>query len=97
MSDAEKEDSRHDKHLGTSTEVKLAAAELVLQLREIGIEDSLAEKSIRQLRNLCTRHGLSTHKVVPIVHEQNQSELEISLKGRGISTKGKNKRELVVL
>ena len=32
MSDAEKEDSRHDKHLGTSTEVKLAAAELVLQL-----------------------------------------------------------------
>ena len=97
MSDAEKEDSRHDKHLGTTKEVKLAAPELILQLRENGVEDSLAGKSIRQLRNLCTQHGLLTHRTVAIVHERNRSELEISLKGRGISTKGKNKRELVVL
>ena len=98
MSDAEKEDSRHDKHLGTTTEVKLASPELISQLRQNGIEDSLAEKSIWQLRNLCTQHGLLTHKTVAIVHERNRSsELEISLKGRGISTKGKNKRELVDL
>ena len=97
MSDAEKEHSRHDKHLGTTTQVKLAVPELILQLRENGIEDSLAEKSIWQLRSLCTQHGLLTHKTVAIVHERARSELEISLKGRGISTKGKNKRELVLL
>ena len=94
----EREDSCHDKHLWTTTEVKLAALELPQQLQENGVEDSLAEKSIRQLRNLCTQqHGLLTIKRVPIVHERNRFELEISLKGRGISTKGKNKNELVVL
>jgi hypothetical protein len=97
MSDVEREDSRRDTHLGTTSAVKLAIPELILQLRENGVEDSLAKKTIRQLRNLCTQHGLLTHKMVAIVHERNRSELEISLKGIGISTKGKNKRELVAL
>ena len=98
MSDVEKENCRHDKHLGTTTEIKLTVPELILQLRESGFEDSLAEKTIQpQLRTLCAQHGLSTQKSVANVHKRNRSELEISLLGRGINTKGKNKRELVEL
>jgi hypothetical protein len=37
MSEAEKEDYDHDKHLGTTTEVKLAALELILQLCQNGV------------------------------------------------------------
>ena len=38
-----------------------------------------------------------TVKEVPIVHERNWTELELDLRGLGVSTKGKNKRELVEL
>ena len=69
--------------------------ELILQLRENGVEDALARKSIRQLRSLCSQHGLPTHKSVSILLERNRSELELDLRGRGISRKEKNKRELV--
>jgi hypothetical protein len=95
MSDAEKEESRFDKHLASTTSLPLKMPELILQLRENGVEDALARKSIRQLRSLCSQHGLPTHKSVSILLERNRSELELDLRGRGISRKEKNKRELV--
>ena len=94
MSDAKKEDSRHDKHLGTTTQVKLRYRNsfcnfkrTVLRICSQG-KHTAAEEPVHH-------HGLLTHKLVAIVHKQTWSELEISLKGRGNSTKGKNKRELV--
>ena len=98
MSSEEKEESRYDKNLGGTTAVNLKIPELILQLREKAgddVRDTLAGKRIRQLRALCMQHGLATYKLVPIVVERNRSELELDLIGRGISTKGKNKRELV--
>jgi hypothetical protein len=95
MSDSEKGESRFDKHLGSTNAIKLKVPELILQLRENGVEDALAGKSIRQLRGLCSQHGLLPDKSVSILLERNRSELELDLRGRGISTKGKNKRELV--
>ena len=98
MTDAEREESRLDKHLGNTRPVNLTVPELILQLREnANVEYSLAGKSIRQLRSLCTKYGLETHKSVDIVHERNRTELELDLRGLGVSTKGKNKRELVEL
>jgi hypothetical protein len=94
----EKEESRVDKHLGSTTAIQqLKIPDLMLKLRENGVEDALAGKSIdiRQLRSLCTQHGLSIHKSVSNLLEQNRSELEMELRGRGVSTKGKNKRELI--
>ncbi|KAI2514150.1 hypothetical protein MHU86_43 [Fragilaria crotonensis] len=95
MSDDEKEESRIDKHLGSTTAIQLKIPDLMLKPRENGVEDALAGKSIRQLRSLCTQHGLSMHKSVSNLLEQNRSELEMELRGRGVSTKGKNKRELI--
>jgi hypothetical protein len=46
---------------------------------------------------LCAQHGIPTVKTVSNSLEQNRSELELELKGRGAVTKGKNKRELVQL
>jgi hypothetical protein len=97
MSDAEREESRFDKFLGNTTAVQLKLPELILQLREKGVEDAFAGKSIRHLRGLCTQHGIPTEKLVSISLKRNRSELELDLRGRGISTKGKNKQELVEL
>ena len=98
MCDTEKEDCRLDKHLGNTNRIQLKAPELILQLRENGIPDSgFTAKSIRQLRSLCTQHGLPTHKDVEIEVERNRTELDIDLRALGISTKGKNKRELAEL
>ena len=96
MSDSEKSECRMDKHLGNTNSIKLTSPELILQLREQGVEDTgFTVKSIRQLRNLSIQHGLSISKDVAIVHERNRTELEIDLRTLGVSTKGKNKRELV--
>ena len=46
---------------------------------------------------LCTKFGLDTDKSVPIVHALNQTDLKLDLRGLGVSTKEKNKRELVEL
>ena len=97
MSDAEREESRFDKFLGNTNAVQLKLPELILQLREKGVEDAFAGKSIRHLRGLCTQHGIPTKKLVSISLKRNRSELELDLRGRGISTKGKNKQELVEL
>jgi hypothetical protein len=98
MSDVERNESKIDVHLGNTRTVHLTMPELILQLREkVDEEISLAGKSIRQLRNLCKQNGLDTDKSVPIVHERNRTELELDLRGLGVSTKGKNKRELVEL
>ena len=96
MTSAEKEESRFDINLGSTTTVKLKIPELVLKLQEKGlVRDTLAGKSIRQLRTLCAQHEIVTHKLVSTSVERNRSELELDLQRRGISTKGKNKRELV--
>jgi hypothetical protein len=100
MSDAEREESRFDEFLGNTTAIQLKLPELILplQLREKGVEDAFAGKSVRHLRGLCTQHGIPTEKLVSISLKQNRSELELDLRGRGISTKGKNnKQELVAL
>ena len=90
MCDAEKEVCRLDKHLGNTNSIQLKAPELILQLRENGVRDSgFTDKSIRQLRSLCTRHGLSTHKDIATVLERNRTELDIDLRALGIRTKGK--------
>jgi hypothetical protein len=90
MCDAEKEVCRLDKHLGNTNSIQLKAPELILQLRENGVRDSgFTDKSIRQLRSLCTRRGLSTHKDIATVLERNRTELDIDLRALGIRTKGK--------
>jgi hypothetical protein len=66
----------------------------MLQLQEKGVSDALAGKSIRQLRALCTQHGIATHKLILMLIERNRSEVELELQGRGINTKGKNNREI---
>ena len=95
MSSAEKDESRYDKNLGSTTAIKLKIPEMIQHLQEKGVRDTLVGKSIRQLRALCTQHGIVTHKLVALLVERNRSELELDLQGKGISTKGKNKRELV--
>ena len=98
MCDAEKEDCRLDQNLGNTNSILLKAPELILQLRENGVHDTgFTVKSLRQLRSLCTQHGLSTHKEAAILLERNRTELDIDLRALGINTKGKNKRELVEL
>ncbi len=52
-------------------------------------------KTARQLKELCTQHGIPTFKIVAYVVERNCSELELELQGRGRNTRGSNKRELI--
>ena len=87
-------ESKLDVRLGNTRTVHLTMPELILQLREkVDKEFSSTGRSIRQLRNLCTQYGLDTDKSVPIVHVRNWTDLELDLRGEGVSTKGKNKRE----
>ena len=98
MTDVERKESKVDVRLGNTRTAHLTMPELILQLREkVDEEFSLAGRSIRQLRNLCTIYGLDTDKSVPIVHARNRTDLELDLRGLGVSTKGKNKRELAEL
>jgi hypothetical protein len=66
------------------------------QLANKGIfEDTASPKSTRQLRKLCSQHDIPTSRSVENVIERNRTELELELRGRGLSIKGKKKRELV--
>ena len=96
MSSDERDESRFDKQLGTTTEIKLRTPEMIEQLTVNGVTET-AGKSTRQLKNLCTQHGIPVFKTVLNSVERNRSELELELRGKGISTMGKNKRELVEL
>ena len=69
---------------------------MIEQLTVNGVTET-AGKSTRQLKNLCTQHGIPVFKTVLNSVERNRSELELELRGKGISTMGKNKRELVEL
>jgi hypothetical protein len=98
LTDVERNESLLDVRLGNTRTVHLTMPELILQLREkVDKEFSFTGRSIRQLRNLCTQYGLDTDKSVPIVHARNRTDLELDLRGLGVSTRGKNKRELVEL
>ncbi|KAI2512942.1 hypothetical protein MHU86_1488 [Fragilaria crotonensis] len=97
MSSTQKEESRHDKQLGIMTDVQLKIPEMIEQPNvTAGVSNALG-KSMRQLKDLCFRHGIPTFKAVLNSIERNRSELEIELRGKNITTKGKNKRELVEL
>jgi hypothetical protein len=94
MSSSDREESRRNQLLGSITVVKLKTPELIAKfVREwccrYGWENA------RQLKGLCAQHGIPTVKTVSNSFERNRSELELQLKGRGVVTKGKNKRELV--
>ena len=96
MSCIERDESRHDKQLGTTTDIQLKMPELREQLISAGVTN-IAEKNTRQLKDLCNQSGIATFKTVLNSIQRNRSELEIDLRGRGVTTKGKNKRELVEL
>jgi hypothetical protein len=67
---------------------------LILLLNDNGISQTQG-KTTRQLKELCAKHGIPTFKTVVNAIERNRCELELELRGRGINTKGRNKRELV--
>lgn len=96
LSDAEREECRHDRRYGSFKDVKLTNAEMTQQLADRGIlEGNDTLRNTRQLRSLCSQHGIPTSRSVENVIERNRTELELELRGRGLSIKGKNKRELV--
>jgi hypothetical protein len=97
MSNTQKEESRHDKQLGTATDVQLKIPEMMEVLSASAGLANTSGKSTRQLKELCARHGIPTFKTVINSIERNRSELVIELRGKNVSTKGKNKRELVEL
>lgn len=95
-SNAEKDESRVDKQLRTTTDVMLKIPELIHEVNADGVADT-AGGNMQQLKDLCAQHGIPTFKTVLNVLEQNRSELELELKRSGLNTKGKNKRELIEL
>ena len=98
LSDAEREECRHDKRCGIFKDVKLTNTEMKQELGNKGIyEEAFSQKNTRQLRDLCLQHEIPTSRRVENVIERNRAELEVELRGRGISVKGKNKRELADL
>ena len=92
LSDAKREECRHDQRYGCFNDVKLSIADMKEQLANKGIlEEDIASKNTRQLRNLCSQHEIPTFRSVENVVERNQTELELELRGRGLSIKGKTK------
>ncbi len=96
MSSEEREQTQLDNQLGTLTAIKLKTAELIARLSENGLKNTI-HLNARQLRELCAQRGIPTIKRVSNLLERNRSDLELELKGRGVTTKGKNKRELDLL
>ncbi len=94
MTEQEREETRHDKRYGTASDINLKSQELILLLNDNGISQTQG-KTTRQLKELCAKHGIPTFKTVVNAIERNRCELELELRGRGINTKGRNKRELV--
>jgi len=96
MTDLEKEETRHEKRCGTATDINLKTPELILTLIDNRISNTEG-KTAMQLKELCRQHGIQTFKTVANAVERNRSELELDLRGRGITTRGRNKRELIRL
>ena len=90
LSDAEREGCRHDKRFGTFNAVKLTNTEMKQELGNKGIsEEVTSQKNTRQLRDLCLQHEIPTSQHVENVLERNRAELEMKLRARGVSIKGK--------
>ena len=98
LSDAQRDECRHDKQFGTFNDVRLTNTEMKVELGKKDIaEDVTSQRTTRQLRDLCQKHQIPISRLVENVIERNRAELELELRSRGILTKGKNKRELVDL
>ena len=53
------------------------------------VEDATSRKNTRQLWDLCLQHEIPTSRRVENVLERNRAELEMELRARGVSIKGK--------
>jgi hypothetical protein len=82
--------------LGTTTDVQLKMPEMIEQLISAGVTNT-AGKNARQLKDLRNQSGIPKFKTVLNSIQRNRSELELDQRGKGVITKGKNKRELVEL
>jgi hypothetical protein len=70
--------------------------EMIEQLISAGVTNT-AGKNARQLKDLRNQSGIPKFKTVLNSIQRNRSELELDQRGKGVITKGKNKRELVEL
>jgi hypothetical protein len=71
MSNLQKEESQHDKQLGTATDVQLKIPEMMEVLSASAGLANTSGKSARQLKDLCAQHGIPTFKTVINSIEQN--------------------------
>jgi hypothetical protein len=97
MSNAQREESSLDILLGTTTDKQLKMPEMIEQLISSAGVTNTAGKNGRQLKDLCNQSGIPTFTTMFDSIQRNRSELELDLRGKGVTTKGKNKRELVEL